>query len=269
MEYYNSEGQIVELPEAGMDLFDAAGEPAKFEPPPAANQEHDEAIKKLNDEKADLEKEKSGIYGDLKRETGKRQELERRLDELDKKIADEKDQHDEDFGIPDDEEFSTNKSLRAFLTKLTKGLNKKDQDRAIRDASVRALDRVDLDEDRVMESIEVGRKGFETPWKEIVEEFKVLAQNDPSLWQQYDRLKYTPGGRPALWVYKTTIRESEKYQKKSNEKIRESLIDEIRENADKPIKLRGAGGREKELKDMTEEEIHNMSDDELDRATRG
>jgi hypothetical protein len=239
----------------------------KKSPPPGANQELDTAqakIKELEEKAATLEKEKSGIYRDLKQEQEKRRQTDERLSEIEAKIKGEEEKNLSEQ--VSDDEYITGKHFKTLL----KDLNSKERQRLVRDLQLRSAERVFSDEQRLMELIELNPRKYPVPYQEAVDAFKELADKDSSLWDQFDSIKLKPGGRPAEFVYKYALDHHDKFQKSKEKTIRESLLDDMRREESKPVKIKtGAGAVSKKLDDLTDEDISNLSDEELDRISRG
>lgn len=235
-------------------------------PPPGANQELEKLQKELEalrEEKASIEKEKKGIYSDYKKEQEKRRQAEASLEERERKLKEE--EKSDIFENLGDEDYITGKQLK----KLTNALSVRERNRVMADLKMRADERVASDEARMQEICEVKSEKFPVPYDDAINAFIELAEKDPTLWTQYDQAKFKPGGRPAELAYKIALREHPKYQKLTEEKTRERLIEEMEKNGESPKKLKsGGGGAGKRLEDMTDQEISNLSDDELDKLSR-
>lgn len=233
-------------------------------PSPGAKQEPEEdQLKKLQEQIAALEKEKSGIYRDLKGEQEKRRQYEDKLLQLEQKVTKAE---DEDFvSQVGDEDFITGKQLKAFIDTLSK----RERERYVRDAQMRGQERAATDEVRMKEIVEANPKKYPVNYDEAIQAFIELADKDPGLWRQYDTLKFTPGGKPAEFAYKYALREHDKYRAEAERKTRENLIEELRRKENEPVRLRSGSGAGKRIEDLSDVEISNMSDDELEKAMRG
>lgn len=238
----------------------------KKNPPAGADQQLEELnkrIKELEEKTAATEAEKKGIYADLKRERETRRNLEQSLEERERKI---KEGTDEDaFGNIGDDDLITGKHIKHLL----RGLGEREKKRLALDLKMRADDRVALDEQRVEELCETKPEKYPIPYEDAIKAFLELAEKDPSLWQAYDAAKHRSGGKPADYAYKTALREHPKFKEQTEIKAREKLLDELERAEKTPKKLRaGSGGGSKRLEDMSEDELSNLSDEELDRLAR-
>lgn len=241
-------------------------EEKKEKPSAGAEQQLEETNKRIKEleERLDAEtKEKKGIYGDLKKEQEKRKQLEASLEERERKIQREED--DDIFAEMGDEDFITGKHLKKFNQAVTA----REKKRIVQELQSRADERLANDEHRMMELCESGSEKFPVSYDEAIEAFKELAEDDPTIWRQFDAEKYRPGGRPALLAYKIAVREHKKFQEETKRKTREQLLNDMEEKEKKPAKLKGgAGGAAKRLDEMSDEEISGLSDEELDRLAR-
>lgn len=239
----------------------------KKNPPAGANQQLEEAqkrIKELEEKAASLETEKKGIYSDFKKERETRQKLEQQtLEEKERMLR--RESGEDEFGEIGDDDFITGKHLK----KLISGLNGRDKKRAIQEMENRANERVAVDEDRMSNLCEAKPDKYPIPYEEAIDAFKELAEKDPTLWAKYDRARFRPGGKPAELAYKIALREHPKFKDQSEKTVREKLLDELEEKGKRPPKLKagGSGGKTR-LEDMTDEEIANLTDDELERYSR-
>lgn len=232
------------------------------DPPPAANQELEKRLKELEDKTAQLESEKKGIYADLKKEEARRREAEERLSFKEKKIRESKEEEDELLSDLEDDEYLTGKQLKSFHKKLLD----RGKQREIGLMKVQADERVANDEARMQDLCELNPDKYPVAWADAVEAWKELCEEDPSLWQQYDFEKFRPGGHPAKLIYKIVLRDHDKFQDLTKKKTREELLDEMEKQDASKKKLKGGGGSgKKSLEDMSDEEISNLSDEELDK----
>lgn len=239
-------------------------EKEKETPTPGADQELEDLkakLKETEEKNAALEKEKGGIYRDLKSEQEKRRQYEEQLAEKDKRIREEEDK--DIFSNLADDEYITGKQLKAFQ----KDMSVKERNRLIRDMRLRADERAFTDEQRMQELTELNPKKYPIAYQEAIDAFVELANKDPLLWEQYDQMKLKPGGKPAEFAYKTAVREHQKFQEATAKKTRETLLDEMRKKENEPIKLRGGGGS-KRLEDLSDSDISSLSDEELEKLSR-
>ena len=245
--------------------LDENGNPIKkADPSPGAKQEpQEDQLKKLQEQIATLEKEKSGIYRDLKTEQEKRRQYEDKLLQLEQKVT--KAEDEDLISKVDDEDFITGKQLKVLMDTL----NKRERDRYVRDAQMRGQERAANDEVRLKEIVEANPKKYPVSYDEAIQAFIELADKDPGIWRQYDTLKFTPGGKPAEFAYKYALREHEKFQKVQEQRTRENLIEELRRKENEPVKFRSSSGSSKSIDDLSNEDVSHMSDEELDRVARG
>ena len=124
------------------------------------------------------------------------------------------------------------------------------------------------DEERIEELIEAKPDKYPVGYDEALNKFKSLATTNPGLWDQVNREATRPGGRPARLLYQIAMREHPELLATTRKRERESLLEELEREGEKPPKLKGGGGAGKKLKDMTENEIMSLSDDELARLRK-
>lgn len=235
------------------------------DPPPGAKQEPtlEERLAAMESKYDEAEREKKGIYDDLKSERERRRELEQKMAQNEQKIR-EQDEQDPLSGLGD-EDFITAKQLK----QLQAAHSLRERKRIMADLQGRAAERMASDESRLIELCDLNPKKFPVPYEEAIKEFESLAKKDPSLWDEIDRQKFKPGGKPAEAAYRIALRESSKFLQEKERRTREALLDEIENHEDKPRRLRsGSGGAARRLDQMSDQEIMGLSDDDLDKALR-
>lgn len=245
------------------DDEDKDGKEKKDTPSPAAIQELERKLKEAEDKAKEFENEKKGIYGDLKKERERNRQLEQSLDEKEKAIS--KGTEEDPLGDIADDDIITGKQLK----KLNQAHTEKQRKTMVANFRFMADERVANDEDRVSTLCELRPDKYPVPYADAIKAFTELAENDPSLWQQYDAAKHRPGGKPAELAYKIALREHPKFKEQTEKTAREKLLEEMEEHEGKPKKLKGgSGGGSKRLEEMSDEEIGNLSDEDLERLSK-
>lgn len=260
--WYDKDGKEIADPKEGEKYFDKDGKETLYRANPDDGQKSEvqEQIKKLQEQVTSLEREKKGIYGDLKSEKERRQDLERRIQEKERLIDEKKDLIE---SLADDE-YITGKHLKDIRRSEQEKTAKIMRDGAVRRGEERMAD----DENRMSELCELNPKKYPVSYVDAIKEFEALANEDSSLWEEVDKAKYTPGGRPAEIAYKIALRESPKFQEMTRKKTREELLEEIENQGRSPRRLSGSSGGGKSIERLSDSDIHHMTDEELQRALR-
>ena len=211
-------------------------------------------VSDLSGQLRQLSFEKDGTTRDLREERRVRQELEGKLVQL-QEASDTlviKDLKDDDY------------VNAAQVKKILGGMVKLIKTEKQRELDTRSDERMADDEDRMRERTD--RDPQAVKYDEAIDEFKALAAKDASLWDDVNREARRPGGHPAQKAYNIALRESPKYKGLERQRGREDVIKQIDDSGRVPS-LRGGGGagRPKDLSKLTESDIANLSDVELDK----
>lgn len=213
-------------------------------------------LKELGDSIAEKDKHiqrLDGIQGEL-RQT--REQL-REMKELQDKLKDKAD--DAGIEIPDDE-YLVGKQIKELIKKIDDKYEKQRKDDFNLSRSIRAKERLEDDEDRML-----NKKDLEIPFKEAMDKFLELVKEDETLFEQVNREANRPGGKPAQLAYKIALREHPELVNKIKQKSREEIVDKIARGEEMPRRLSGGGGGGKlDYSKMTNDELSKLSDAEFE-----
>ncbi len=228
---------------------------------PPQNQTIDElttSVKDLKTQLDSLQNEKQGIYHDLKQEREVRQQLEATLGELqDRGRGDEF-----DLESMADDDYLTAGQVKKLMTSLKKDANRD----TVAEARQKSAENYAENEEAMVEKTKTASDEFPVPYDEAIAEFQVMAKAKPAFWRAVQEESLRTNGKPAETAYRIALT-SKKFIAKIRANTRESLLDKLENEGQlKPRKLPSGGPGKPVLNaaNLTEEQIMNLSDSQLD-----
>ena len=137
-----------------------------------------------------------------------------------------------------------------------------------KDLRSRAVANYNADEERLQRDEEAGK--LDVPFEEAMKEFSRMAKKNSGLLHSVNQEARKVGGKPAELAYKLACT-SPVFITRIKKTAREKLVTDLeREGKLKPRKLPSGGGPQGPLdaKNLSDEDLLNMSDEALDKAIR-
>lgn len=219
-----------------------------------------EDVKKLNTQLAKVEEERGGLIGDLKGERQARQAAQQTIVDLEAKIKGKKDD-DPLEGLEDDDPMTIGQVRKLLVNaKQIAAADGADADeKQLRD---RAVANYTTDEEAMQ-----GKDKLAVPYDDVIKEFEKMAKTRPSLMVAVNAEARRPNGKPAELAYNLALT-SKAFSNVVAKEARENLIrDLVGQGKLKPTKILGGGGGAggpRDAANMSEEDLLNCSDAELD-----
>ena len=209
------------------------------------------SVKELTEKVENLQREKSGIYGDYKEQKEANKQLKAKVDELEEKLS--------SGGEGDSDLYLTVNKAKTMLANSEKKIDEAKTE--LRGEF--AAERERVDERRMKE-----RKDLPIPYEEAIKVWAKMAKDDPSLYRQVKDEGMKPGGRPAELAYKIAIREHPEFVKRIKESTREEVVKNLNKTGAKRLPG-GAAGGQRDYNDMSIEDLMKLDDKTLDALARG